>query len=548
MKKSLHSGLLVLALLVSARSEDLRLAYVSAVDGSTQPYRLYVPGGYDGKRQYPLVVALHGTAGNQNTFFDDARYQQRSIREAADRRQMLVVCPHGRGPREYRGAAEHDVFSVMAEVERKFKVDPDRVYITGHSMGGTGAAYLALHHPDVFAAAAPLSAAYGWPWLAPNARHVPFWWVSGGLDRSWFLFGTNLGVEGMRAAGAAVQQTILETGDHYGPVRDMDAVLAWMGRHRLVRHPREYTFVVDTPLHGQAYWTRVEALLHPGRPAQLSVRRAESRIEIRTANISSFAVLHDPVLMPPERAFTVDVDGHNAFKGTIPAGKELQLRLKNGNWVAAPAPAGTRRLTDWRFTPVGIAPRPLSMSGVEAPLANWITDAMRAATGADMAIINRVHYRGFPIPAGQVDMTDVLEAMGPWDWQLIVARLSGADLLAILDENVADPDKQYRYSMNGPEADRLIQLSGAWYGFDRSRPPGQRIVSTSLRPGKVYSVALEGHTAQRESGMLAERFLKGNIEPTDIPLSAALYGFAARQGRIEARVEGRVREASAAAK
>jgi hypothetical protein len=182
------------------------------------------------------------------------------------------------------------------------------------------------------------------------------------------------------------------------------------------------------------------------------------------------------------------------------------------------------------------------MAGVEAPLANWMTDAMRAASGADIALMNRVHYRGAAVPAGLVDMVDLLDAMPPWDWQLAVARLSGKDVLAILQENVVDPDKEFRYSMNGPEASRLIQLSGAWYAFDRSRPAGSRVVASSLEPGRVYSVVFEGHAAHRDSGMLAERLWTRNHRVLEVSLSMALYGHAARLGRIAARPEGRVRD------
>ncbi len=148
------------------------------------------------------------------------------------------------------------------------------------------------------------------------------------------------------------------------------------------------------------------------------------------------------------------------------------------------------------------------------------------------------------IPAGTVDMIDILNAMGVNDAYLVLASLTGKDLLEILDDNVPDPKKDRPYVKDGPEASRLIQLSGARYVFDRSRPPETRIVESDLIPARTYSVVFEGHVLHRENILMAGRFGKIPFRVTDIPLSTALYGHAVRSGKIFARTEGRVREIS----
>ena len=142
---------------------DLRLSYKSPVDGSRQPYRLYVPSCYDGRTRLPLAVFLHGTSGNESTVFDDARYGSGIIKTVAEKYRVLLVSPLGWGAYEYRDIGENDVFCVLDEVRKHYRIDDDRIYLTGHSMGGSGAAYLGLHHPDLFAAVAPLSAAISYP-------------------------------------------------------------------------------------------------------------------------------------------------------------------------------------------------------------------------------------------------------------------------------------------------------------------------------------------------------------------------------------------------
>ena len=69
---------------------------------------------------------------------------------------FLIAAPYARGTMGYRGIAEKDVYDVLADVERRFPVDEDRVYLTGISMGGGGALWLGLTRPDVWAAVAPV--------------------------------------------------------------------------------------------------------------------------------------------------------------------------------------------------------------------------------------------------------------------------------------------------------------------------------------------------------------------------------------------------------
>jgi hypothetical protein len=58
----------------------------------------------------------------------------------------------------------------------------------------------------------------------------------------------------------------------------------------------------------------------------------------------------------------------------------------------------------------------------------------------------------------------------------------------------------------------------------------------------VYKVVLEGQVAERQTMFLAGRFMKLDYHSTGIPFTMALYGHAAKSGRIEAKLEGRVRE------
>ncbi len=525
-------------------SHDLRLSYRSDVDQSEQPYRMYVPAAYDGKQPWPVIIAMHGTSGNESTLFDEPNYRPGAIRQAAEKRGVLFVSPLGRGTTEYRGIGENDVLAVLADVQQKYRVDPDRIYLTGHSMGGTGAAYLALHHPDLFAAVAPLAAAYSFPWLARNAGPVPFLWIGGATDAGFYHRGVAIGVERMRKFGVRVLSEAIPNEGHNGPVADFDRVFAWLLTHKRNPHPRSYFFEVDTPLHGRAWWTSVEKINEPGRMASISAEAgAENAARFETVNVDTFTFAPDATVFDVSQPVIVTVNGQTVWREPVPAGQQLLLNGGPGGWNARLEARDEPRLTAYRNHPVAEAPELLDMQGTEKRLANWITDAMRAATGADLALYNPVYYRGLPLGPGAVDIVDLIQCSRPFEQYLVTVRLTGRDIVNILDAN-ADPKKDVRSSIDTPGSGRLVQLSGAFYAFDPRRPAGERVVDTTLQADKVYTVALEGQVVERETLLLAGRFEKLDYQTTDVPFTLALYGYAAKSGRVVAPLEGRVRDVS----
>ena len=88
---------------------------------------------------------------------------------------LPVIYTHcfGRPSTFYQGMGEEDVLQVIEEVKRQFPVDPDRVFIMGHSMGGAGSYTVGLHHPDLFGGIMPLDPAL-WSRRRPH-RPMPEW-------------------------------------------------------------------------------------------------------------------------------------------------------------------------------------------------------------------------------------------------------------------------------------------------------------------------------------------------------------------------------------
>ena len=133
----------------------MRLAYVSPADFELVPFRIYVPEGFDRSSRYPLVVALHGAGGDENSFMD--RYRG-LLKKNAEERGYVVVSVNGRGPYGgYRGDSGQDVLDVIQVVEESYPIDSDRIYLTGHSMGGGGTVLVGFDNAERFAALAPIA-------------------------------------------------------------------------------------------------------------------------------------------------------------------------------------------------------------------------------------------------------------------------------------------------------------------------------------------------------------------------------------------------------
>jgi len=123
-----------------------KCTFRSNADGSRQPYGLFVPRGYDGRKAAPLIVALHGMNGDIYSFIYS------NLLDHAEKEGYVVIFPYARGNSLYIRKAENDVIDAVDAVSGLLKIDDRRVSILGFSMGGTGALTTAYHQPHRFSA------------------------------------------------------------------------------------------------------------------------------------------------------------------------------------------------------------------------------------------------------------------------------------------------------------------------------------------------------------------------------------------------------------
>src|SRR5207244_776844 len=119
-------------------------------------YLLFLPEGYDKSRErWPLILYLHGGSLRGDDISQMTKFGLAEKVEADPGFPFIVVSPQCR-PGEIWTDVDA-LGAILDEVARTHRVDPDRVYVTGHSMGGRGALYAAYKMPNRFAAVVSLA-------------------------------------------------------------------------------------------------------------------------------------------------------------------------------------------------------------------------------------------------------------------------------------------------------------------------------------------------------------------------------------------------------
>lgn len=253
------------------------------------PYAVFVSSKVSKDRKSPLIVALHGLGGDQNTM---VRETYRAVELAEDGGYILVApigynsrgwygIPGGTGgsrgrsadlanaapqrgiPTETNAAAapqrgagrgfgsgaggtavsdaarvrelsEKDVLNVLEMMRKEFNIDERRTYLMGHSMGGAGALYLGVKYPETWVAIAPIApAAFG---LDPNSlvkvRDMPVIIVQGDADTAVPVANTRRWADKLKELNMTHQYIEIAGGDHMTVIATgMPDIFKFFGSH-----------------------------------------------------------------------------------------------------------------------------------------------------------------------------------------------------------------------------------------------------------------------------------------------------------------------------
>ena len=178
--------------------------------GGDRKYTVFVPKGYDGSKPVPTVLFLHGSGERGDDGVRPAQVGLGAIlHQHPDDFPALAVFPQARETWKDGSDDARAALAALDDVAEDFKVDADRVILTGISMGGSGSWSIGAAHPGRFAAVVPVcgSGTFGKddrPFEGVDRlKGVPVWTVLGDADFDGIVDGNRALVLALRAAGGS---------------------------------------------------------------------------------------------------------------------------------------------------------------------------------------------------------------------------------------------------------------------------------------------------------------------------------------------------------
>jgi predicted peptidase len=209
MKHWFASIVILFSCLALAQADESRRGFISKTykgDKGESKYAVFVPLDYTDAKEYPLILFLHGSGERGSD--GEAQVKQgigSAIKFKGNEKKFpfIVVFPQAAAGGNWRagGADAERALAILAEVQKTYKVDSKRVYLTGLSMGGFGTWSLAAAHPDKWAAIVPICGG-GDPKTAAKIKDIPCWCFVGDKDAPFLLEGCRSMIKALKEAGA----------------------------------------------------------------------------------------------------------------------------------------------------------------------------------------------------------------------------------------------------------------------------------------------------------------------------------------------------------
>lgn len=203
MKRTL--GLMLVLLLSTRALADQQAKTLDTQVPVKLQYLLFLPQDYnqDSSKKFPMILFLHGAGERGDNINNVKTHGPPKIVETKKDFPFILVspqCPTG------HWWQPHELNALLDQIQADYRVDPDRVFLTGLSMGGFGTWDLAMNYPNRFAAIAPMCGS-GNVGRVRFIKDLPIWVFHGDADPTVPVARSDEMVAALKKAGADVKYT-----------------------------------------------------------------------------------------------------------------------------------------------------------------------------------------------------------------------------------------------------------------------------------------------------------------------------------------------------
>ncbi len=317
-------------------AEPMTVEIDDGLPGNAPVYHVLLPDEYVPSHKYPMIVALRPAdrrAPQELIWWGGGSGQAgQSLRHG-----YIVIAPEYATEKaaeyDYDVSAHDIVLRSINDARKRFRVDSDRIFLSGHGMGGDAAFDIGMSHPDLFAGVIPIAGVCDnyCRWYFWNANQTA-WYIVGGeldLDRNTAtrdLSVVNNMMDKLRLNTDVVLVEYMGRG-YEAYYEEIHRLFEWMELHQRRKYPTEVELKILRPSENRCHWVQAEGF--PPNVTQSAVLAGKSRGHVTPMTLSA-------QILSGNADYNVltlrsGADRHTVWfsQEFIDYGKRLRIRVRN---------------------------------------------------------------------------------------------------------------------------------------------------------------------------------------------------------------------------